>query len=341
MKMKGIVLTGYRKVELQDIPKPEANGTDVLIKVARCGICGSDFHSYYDRGDLLKGRVLGHEYSGYVEDPGSRTDLKKGDRVTVCPATGCGHCELCLRGHSNLCGGGHEFHGAFAEYIMAAPHAVFKVPEILTMEEAAMMEPLATSVRGVRQAGVNPGTTVLVIGGGIIGATTAQMARVAGALTVVMGEAIMERVLPLKARGICDEVVDTTKEDALEALKAANGGALYDYVFECAGAGPAMAMALNAVKIGGTIGLIGANPADYPLNMRLPVIKEIRIQGSYAYDEVDFKHGMDLVCAGRLSVKEYSNRLIKLEDTPQMFEDLRTHKVNDYRVMVDVEHSFN
>lgn len=312
----------------------------MLIKVSKCGICGSDYHSYYDRGDLLAGKVLGHEYSGYVVDPGSRSDLKAGDRVTVCPATGCGQCNLCLKGYPNLCGNGHEDHGAFAEYIIAAPQGVIKLPEGITMEEAAMLEPLATSVRGVRKASVKVGAKVLVIGGGIIGATCASLARAAGAVRVVMAEANVERAKPLLERGVCDSLVDSTQENALDALKEENDGDLYDFVFECAGAGPAMVLALNAVLPGGTIGLIGANPSDYPLNMRLPVVKEVCIQGSYAYDRLDFENGMNLVLAGRVSVAEYATRTIHLQDVPQAFEDLRTHKINDIKVMVDVESSF-
>ncbi|MGI6090292.1 MAG: zinc-dependent alcohol dehydrogenase [Saccharofermentanales bacterium] len=335
--MRALVLEGYHKVSIIEVEDPKPNGRDVLIRVSKCGICGSDFHTYYDRGDEMKGKLLGHEYSGYVVDPGSRKDLSPGDRVTVCPISGCGTCDLCINGFPNLCEEGYQDFGAFADMILVSPSAVIKLKDSITMTEAAMLEPLATSVRGVRINRVFNGARVLVLGLGIIGSTCTSLVRSQGAGKIAVGDIKEDRGKDLLEAGDCDAFFDTSKPEVLEELIRFNDNKKYDIVFECAGAGPALQLAIDSVSRGGHIGLLGANPKPYPFVSYDLVHNEIGIQATYGYTFLDYRRALEMVENGRISVKQYATRTISLDEAPEAFEALNSGRYQDKKVIVDME----
>lgn len=337
--MKAVMLEGYHKLVFQETDTPKPDGNHVIIKVSKCGICGSDYHSFYDRGDSLKGLILGHEYSGTVEDSGSRADLKIGDRVTVIPTLGCGECDLCRAGLSHICREAHFNDGAYAEYVSCEPAEVVKVPDEVSLVEAAMLEPLAVSVRAVKLAGVYNCAKVLIIGSGIIGATCGLLARSAGATFIALAEANMNRAQKGIERGESDAIFDARNEDVLEQLIKANGGRGYNIVFECSGTGPGMELAIQSVYPGGTIGLVGVSPNPVPLHLRPLVIKENKIQCSYGYQKADFLAGQEMVQRKLINLNKYATKFVALDEVPQTFEDLVNRKIEDTKVIIDVDSS--
>ena len=173
--MKCVAIKGAREFEVKEMAEPVPNGKDVLIDVKKAGICGSDIH-YWVAG-APAGLVMGHEYCGIVTDVGAREDLKVGDRVTALPISPCGHCEACLTGNPQYCpetwtnatGLSLTYPGAYAPKMAIRPDMVIKVPDNITDEEVAMVEPTAVGLHAIHLADIKVGDKVLVVGGGIIG----------------------------------------------------------------------------------------------------------------------------------------------------------------------------
>ncbi len=336
--MKAAVVEGYRKIAVRDIEEPKPDGKKVLIKVSKCGICGSDYHYYFEHGDSLKGWVLGHEYSGIVEDPGDRTDLKAGDPVVIFGCRGCMKCELCLNGMTHLCRGLGLSHGGYGEYALRDPDLVVKLPEEVSLVEAAMLEPLANAVHAVRKAGVYNCAKVLVIGGGIIGTTSLVMARNAGATYTGLVEINMARAEKSLERGECDAIFDA-KDPELQAKQLqANGGKGYDFVFECSGTGAGMNTAIDSVHPGGTIVLVGTNTEPAMINLGPLVLKEVKLQSSYGYLREDFFHAVELAQRKKIDLSQFAS-FVKLDDVPQAFNDLIEGKIRDTKLVIDVDGS--
>ena len=197
--MKSLLLKEYLQLELADFPQPEPGPGEVLIRVAACGICGSDVHGY----DGTSGRrippiVMGHEAAGIVAATGAGvTGFKPGDRVTFDSTVYCGECAFCRRGEVNLCDrrevigvscGDYRRHGAFAEYIAVPERILYHLPEAMSFPEAAMLEAVSVALHAVHVTGDVKGQTALVIGAGMIGLLTMQAARAAGAARVMIAD---------------------------------------------------------------------------------------------------------------------------------------------------------
>jgi D-arabinose 1-dehydrogenase-like Zn-dependent alcohol dehydrogenase len=187
-RMKALMLEAYEHLQVIDMPVPAVAADEVLIKVAACGICGSDVHGYDGgSGRRIPPIVMGHEAAGIIAAVGSDVQgYKAGDRVTFDSTVYCGKCEFCKRGEVNLCDnrqvmgvscGDYRRHGAFAEFVAVPERILYKLPENFPFEEAAMLEAVAVALHGVRVSQLKPGDSVLVIGAGMIGLLTAQAAR--------------------------------------------------------------------------------------------------------------------------------------------------------------------
>lgn len=337
--MKAIRLVAKRKVELVDIPKPEPDGIHVLVKISKCGICGSELHYMADDGDNApwNGAILGHEYMGRVVDPG-KSDFAVGQRVVVVPNRGCGVCDDCRRGYSNVCAVDSAPFGGMAEYTLVSPGNLVAVPDGVSDVEACMLEPIATPIYSVRKVGVTNCDKVLVIGSGIIGCTAMVAARQAGATHIVLSEPNKERAQGCLDRGECDAIVDPTVENAMELILAANGGQEYDAVFECSGTKAGVITAIMVVKAGRNIGLIGASPEPFdgiPLN--LCVLKSVSLIANYAYLHADFMTGMEWAERKIIKLDNYGTNFINIDDVPQTFQDYYDHKVSAYKTIIDLE----
>ena len=192
--MKCVKIKGVKKFEIGDIPEPKSQDGSVVIDVKKCGICGSDIH-YWDAGEPV-GLVMGHEYCGIVTNPGAREDLKVGDRVTALPISPCGHCSACVTGNPQYCpetwthatGLSLTNPGALAPKMAIRPDMVLKVPDNVSDDEVAMVEPSAVGLHAVHLANIKVGEKVLVIGGGIIGLVSAMFAKMEGASYVALSE---------------------------------------------------------------------------------------------------------------------------------------------------------
>lgn len=270
--MKTMYLTGLRQMEMRESPKPEIrNDTDVLLKMAVVGVCGSDVH-YYLRGRIGSQVVkypfpVGHECAAIVEQVGAAVSrVKPGDHVAVEPAMPCGQCDQCHARRSHTCrslrflGCPGQADGCLSEYIVMPEHSCFPVPNNVSLDQACLSEPLSIGLYSVRLAGLSSGATAAVLGCGPIGLSVMLCSRVAGAAKIFATDPIPER-LPHAERAGATWVGNPSKTDTTKAIQAAAPLGL-DYVFECCGEQAALDQAVDLLKPGGRLVLVGIPTID-------------------------------------------------------------------------------
>jgi L-iditol 2-dehydrogenase len=275
---------GKVAVEPGEVPTPGPH--QVLVEVAAVGICGSDVH-YFDHGRIAdfvveEPLVLGHEASGVIRALGARVDDRQvGQRVALEPQETCGRCKQCQAGRYNLCPYVEFFatppvHGAFTQYVVLAAHRAHLVPDSLSDEAAALIEPLSVGVWAAQKARVEPGDRVLVTGAGPVGLLCADVARARGAAWVGVSDTNGDRLQVALSRG-ADQVVDATVGPLAEQLEPV------DVVLECSGAAPAVRGAFEVAAPAARIVLVGMGAADLELPVALIQVRELEVTGTFRY----------------------------------------------------------
>lgn len=331
--MKGAFFLGAdkeTKFELREMVFPDILGPhQVLVKNMACGICGTDVHIYHgERGsaDVVPPVVLGHEYSGVVEEVGSQVStVKPGDHVTIDPNIYCGCCRPCRMGRKQNCEHlfalGVNVNGGFAEYSLCPETQCFKVNDDLDFDVAAMAEPLACVVHGIDQAAITPGQTVLIIGGGTIGLMMVQMAKKVGAAQVILSEPVeMRRQISLNLGA--DFTIDPTHEDVPTRIKELTGLDGADVIIECVGRPFVVTQALRAAGLGCRLLLFSVPGLDSIAELPLFDIykKELTIVGSIINPDTH-QRAVSLLNSGCLKIKElitHNYDLDHLEDAIHM-----------------------
>lgn len=318
--MKASVFTGKGNFDYTDIELPTLGEFDVLVKNIVCGVCGTDVHIFHGEAgsaDVAPPVILGHEYSGIVEKVGgSVKSLKAGDHVTIDPNIYCGKCEYCRNGKKQLCEKmealGVTRNGGFAEYSIVPEAQAFKLNDDVSFEDAAMTEPLACCLHGIDLAGIKPGNTVLIIGGGAIGLIMLQLARLSGAAKVFLSEPNEMRRNSGKSLG-ADIVFNPVDDESLKAFfHAAPNGA--DVVIECAGTIPSVKSAVDFANKGATILLfsVPAPDAEYALPLFDVYKKELTIKGSFVNPDTHFR-AVELINNHVLNFKDIITHTYPLE----------------------------
>lgn len=335
--MRAVSLAGERQLSVIETEEPKSDGEKVIISVTKVGICGSDIH-LWEKGERI-GLIMGHEFSGRVVDPGSCRNVKVGDRVTVIPLNNCGECVNCKNGKINMCinglaaSPGITAPGAYAEYYAARPDMVRKLPDNVSNEEGAMIEPVAVALHAVRLAGVKPGDKVLVTGGGIIGLLCAMWARVAGASYIALTETNpLRRDYALKM-GDVTEVFDAADKDLVKKLKEASKGG-FDQALECAAVAPAVNTAIQAVKHGGKLILVGVNYSLVPISTLVAVLHELEMKGAIGYLPYEFDLCIELMSKKIINVERFISRTVGFEGVQEAFEKLISQNNPDVKVLI-------
>ncbi len=307
--MKAIVLEGVRNLQIKEIPDPEPDGYHVILKVESAGICGSDIHHYWENG-APTGLVLGHEFTGTILDAG-QSELKVGDLVVCNEFDPCLKCEFCLKGMSHLCpeiwtespGLAEGFNGGYAQYCKVKPHRVYKLPEGVSSDEGALVEPLAITYHAVKRKGrVTEATKfVLVSGGGGIGVFCALNAKILGATYVALTEVDNARIAQAKTFSFVDEVFNASDSDFQEKIMAATGGNGYDAIFETSGHWSGLEGTIDAIAVGGNYVNVGMN-----MGFKMPgvtfAMKEAVYTGSSLYQNEEFEEVIEMM--GQKKYKE-------------------------------------
>ncbi|MBO4600972.1 MAG: alcohol dehydrogenase catalytic domain-containing protein [Bacilli bacterium] len=338
--MKCVAIKGPKELSPALITEPKSINGSVLIEVNKAGICGSDIH-YWVMGQPQT-LVMGHEFCGKVLDPGSRTDLKIGDRVTALPISPCGECEACKSGNPQYCpstwneaiGLSLTNPGAYAEKTTARADLVIKVPDNVTDEEGAMVEPTAVALHAVNLANIKPTDNVLVMGGGIIGQLSALIAKKKGAKFVALSEANTLRGEKAVLLGSADKYCNALDENFTQKVLENNPYG-YDVVIDCCGNSACVSNALVTAKPNGTIILVGVSMENISIPSILAVTKEQKLFGAIAYTKEEFISCIDMISKKELDVAKYIDDVVSLEEVQHAFERLTSGTDNAIKILID------
>jgi L-iditol 2-dehydrogenase len=346
-KMKAVYLYGRGDLRLREEPIPRLSRPDeALVRIGAVGICGSDCH-FYERGRIGKyvveePLILGHECAGTVVEVGAEVDnLRPGDRVAIEPGYPCRRCRRCREGRYNLCEREVTFmatpgliHGAFREYLAWPADFLFKLTGSMSLEDGAMVEPLAVGVHACRRGGVAPGQSAAVLGAGPIGLLAAQAAAAYGAHPVVVTDVIAARVE--RARQLGFIALEAGSEEAVAAIRSGTDGAGPDVVIETAGTTGTIQQAMKAVKTGGVVVLVGLPPEDEAM---LPVMdlvqREYDIRSVFRYANC-YLPALSLIAAGKIALAPLRTHAFDLDHTEEAIRTAIEQKAEAMKVMVRV-----
>jgi L-iditol 2-dehydrogenase len=342
--MKALLLSEYSKLDLtDDMPRPTPGPGEVLIRIAACGICGSDVHGYDgSSGRRIPPLVMGHEAAGTVAEVGEGVrQFGVGDRVTFDSTVYCGECEYCRVGDVNLCDnrqvvgvscGDYRRHGAFAEYVVVPERIVYRLPDSLGFAEAAMLEAVSVGLHAVREANLRGGETALVIGSGMIGLLTMQAARAGGCSRVFVADIDPSRLALARKMG-SDEALKATGADLVAEVQRLTEGKGVDVVFEAVGRNETVVGAIDSVRKGGTVVLIGNITPEVKLPLQKVVSKQIRLQGTAA-SSGEYPEAIELMRTGAIRVGPLITAVAPLEEGPRWFERLHKGEPNLMKVVL-------
>jgi len=326
---KAVVLKVLRNFEIESKPIPTAKPRNVIVRIHTVGICGSDVH-YWAHGkcgpfEIEKGKslILGHESSGIIDSVGEGVKhLKPGDRVALEPGVPCRYCESCRSGRYNLCPDVQflatpPYDGSLTNYIEHPADFCYKMPDHMTFEEGALLEPLSVGAHACRRGGVKAGSHCLITGAGPIGLVMLLVARASGATKIIVTDFMENRLEVAKKLG-ADEVFKATDSDIVEKVR--NASSKISQTFECSGAESALLLAIRATQQGGKILSIGRS--SKPLQ-NIPLFeaadKEIDIMGSFRYHDT-YPQALELVASGQINVKPLVTHRFTLEESQKAFE---------------------
>lgn len=337
--MKCVKIVDTKKVELTETAAPISKNGSVVFKVEACGICGSDIHNW-DMGEP-KGLIMGHEFSGTIINPGSREDLKIGDRITGLPISPCGVCEACQSDNHQYCratwseavGLSLNNPGGYGEISACRPDMVRKMPDNMTFEQAAMIEPTSVSLHAVNLANINEDSKVLIIGAGIIGLMCAEFAKLKGAKYVAIVETNEKRGKKALEYGKVDEYYNALEEKTIPTLvEKTNGG--FDVVFECCGNAPAVTEAIMTIKPGGTIILVGVSAVPVNIPLVMTVMGEVKMQGAIAYTIKEFEDCIKYISENKIDVMKYVDDIVGLDKVQDSLERLTSGEDSAIKIII-------
>ncbi len=332
--MNALLLKDYLKLELVRMPEPTISATDVLVRVRACGICGSDVHGFDGAtGRRIPPLVMGHEAAGEVAAVGAGVaDLRVGDRVTFDSTISCGRCPYCARGQVNLCDhrevlgvspGPYRRHGAFAEYIAVPRPIVYRLPDQLTFEQAALIEAVSVAVHAVALTPLRPQDSAAVVGSGMIGLLVVQALRHAGCARVVAIDTNDERLRLARQLG-ATEAVNARDASAVRGLDAA---------LECVGASEPVGTAIACLRKGGAVTLVGNLAAHIEFPLQTVVTRQIRVQGSCA-SSGEYPAAIELMASGAIQVDPLISAVAPLAEGPAWFDRLYRHEPGLMKVIL-------
>ncbi|MCF6124924.1 MULTISPECIES: zinc-dependent alcohol dehydrogenase family protein [Mesorhizobium] len=321
--MKAVRLEAVGGITLRDVDMPDIGADELLVRIEACGVCGTDRHLFHGEFPCTPPVTPGHEFSGLVEAIGkSVSGFAIGDRVTGDPNIACGRCARCHAGQVNLCSNlraiGIHRDGGFAEYLALPQKQAFVLPAGLDPMHGAFCEPLGCCLHGVDLAGIKPGSSVVVLGGGVIGLLTVQLARLAGATTIILSTRQASRRALAEDLG-ATMTIDPTTADVIDAIAGPVGlvpGGV-DVVFECAGVRETVEQSMRLARAGGTVVIVGVTPqgvkAEFePFDL---LFRELKVLGSFL-NPYTHRRAAELIASGTIEIDRLISRQVSLEEAP-------------------------
>lgn len=326
--MRAAVMQGlHRPLAIETLADPAPGEGEVVIRVGRCGICGSDLHMTEDESfGKGAGDILGHEFAGEVVALGKGVErIALGDHVSVVPLSSCGTCPTCLAGEPAWCAQMGLQGGGYAEHAVTHWRQCVRLPKTASVADGAIVEPLAVALHGVILSAMAPGDRVLILGAGPIGLAVAYWARRLGASRVVVQDIVRhqeERALEMGATAfVCDPAEPVAASDRALGGKA-------DIVFECVGVPGLIAQAIDQVHVKGTVLILGLCTRPDSFVPFVALSKEVRLVTSAFFKRQEYEAALDALDAGSAEPRALITDTISLDDVPVAFEGLkkRTHQ---------------
>ncbi len=340
--MRRQIVTSPGIIEFSEEPIPKIADDEVLVKIIRIGICGSDIHVYHGKHPNTGYPVTqGHEVSGVIEKIGKQViDFTVGDKVTILPQIVCGKCYPCTHDQYHICDNlkvkGFQAPGAAVEYFVAKKEELVKLPEELTYEQGAMIEPVAVAVAALKKIDEKLLKNVVVLGGGPIGNLTAQVAKARGAKAVLLTEISEFRRKIAKKVGI-DHVIDPRKIDLAKKIEEVFGSDKADIICDCVGSNETITEAINIARKGSTIILIGVYNEQPPIDLNTIQNCELTLKGTLMYQRSDYQDAITMVYTKRVTLEPLMTHHYKFEDYNQAYLDLEKNADNTMKVFINVD----
>ncbi|MGI6036842.1 MAG: galactitol-1-phosphate 5-dehydrogenase [Limnochordia bacterium] len=327
--MKALVLEDYKKLVYKDVPVPQIKADEVLINVKASSICGSDVHGYDgSSGRRIPPVIMGHEASGVIAEVGSQVkNFQVGERVTFDSTIYCGQCHYCRQGLTNLCSNRsilgvscpeYRRDGTFAQYVAVPERILYRIPDNVSFEDAAMVEPLSVAFHAINITDVKLGDTVLVIGAGTIGLLIIKLLRVSNAARIIVSDLDEEKLKIAKECGA--DFCFGPDVDLLAEVEKLTGEGV-DVAFEAVGINVTVQNAINATRKGGTVTLVGNVTPEVQLPLQKVVTREIRLQGSCA-SAGEYDRCLAMMDLGLVNMDGIISQVAPLEEGQEWFDRL-------------------
>ena len=342
--MKALVLSEYKHLAIEDAPKPQPADDELLIRIRACGICGSDVHGFDgSTGRRIPPIVMGHEAAGVIEAVGSGVrSFRIGDRVTFDSTVYCGDCFYCRRGQVNLCDRREVIGvstplfrrmGAFAEYVTVPERIAYALPDTMPFAHAALIEAASVAVHGASLTPLEPGDSAVVVGAGMIGLLTLQAIREAGAERVFVVDVDDTRLEMARGLGATETFNSKTQNVVAEIQKRTEGRGA-DVALECVGITDAIGLAIESVRKGGAVTLVGNVAPKIELALQSVVSRQIRLQGSCASCG-EYPECIAMMADGRIRVEPLISAVAPLEDGARWFQRLYDREPGLLKVVLE------
>lgn len=328
--MKALLKTepGVGNIDLLDIDEPAMGPNEVKIEVKYTGICGTDLHIYHESFKSYPPVIIGHEFSGIVADTGENiSKVKSGDRVAVLGSTAitCGTCHYCETGYYMFCsdrrGMGHGVDGSFTQYAVVREDMIYKIPDNVSLEEAALSEPLACAVQAIEElTNIQVGDTVLLSGPGPIGLICLSLLAVKGCKVIVAGTSADKMRLEIAKKLGADVVVDVTAEDLQTIVLSETNGMGADVTVECAGAAPSINSCLQALKKRGKHIQVGIAGKEITMDFDIILYKQIQLFGSLAHSMKTWNRVMQILEQRKVNLQPIITHKLPLTQWKEAFD---------------------
>lgn len=336
------VLQRPQEIVIREAAKPSAGRNEILIKVKRIGICGSDIHAYYGKHPYISCPIIqGHEFSGQIAEIGNSVEkFKVGDDVTVMPQLVCGKCHPCTHGRYNICNSlrviGCQADGAAQEYIAVDEKLAIRLPKGMDYDYGAMIEPVAVGVHAIGRLGDVKDMNILILGAGPIGNLTAQSAKGLGAKSVMITDLSDYRLSLAKECGI-DYTVNTSSEDLETVIKEYFGEDGPDALLECVGVQSTVEQAVKIARKGTDIIIVGVFGQKSVVDMGLVQDKELRLIGTLMYMEQDYHRAIELINSGKIMLKPLITAHFPFRKYGEAYKYIEKNKEKSMKILIDVE----
>lgn len=338
--MKQATMTAPGQIDIHEAEAPTPGPGEVLLRIQRIGVCGSDIHVYHGKHPLTSYPVVqGHEFSAVIEALGPGvTDLKPGAKVTSMPQIVCGECAPCRRGDYHICDHlkvqGFQAPGCAQELWVTSADSIVPLPDTFAFEQGALVEPTAVAVHAVGRAGPLDGKNVAVLGAGPIGNLVAQTARSAGAQVLITD--LSDYRLDIARKCGLKATSNAKTETLAQAAARIFGKDGFDVVFECVGVEATMTAAVDTIQKGGTIIVVGVFGDQPRVNLALVQDRELNLRGTLMYQRPDYQHAVELIASGKIITEPLVTKHFPLDDYLEAYRFIEKFGDKSLKVIIDV-----